>query len=48
MDVVWQTKAWDAYLDWQQHDKKILLRINELIKEKDYIFYNADSTIDVN
>ena len=33
MDLVWQTNAWEAYLYWQQHDKKILLRINELIKD---------------
>ena len=25
--------AWDDYLHWQQHDKKILKKINRLIKE---------------
>jgi len=25
--------AWDDYLYWQQHDKKILKKINRLIKE---------------
>lgn len=33
MELVWQTKAWEDYLYWQQSDKKILSRINELIKE---------------
>ena len=33
MQLIWQTKAWDDYLYWQQVDKKILLRINELIKD---------------
>jgi len=31
--LLWQTNAWDDYLYWQQQDKKILLRINELIKD---------------
>ena len=33
MELVWQTNAWEDYLYWQEHDKKILRRINELIKE---------------
>lgn len=33
MDLLWQTHAWDDYLYWQQTDKKVLQRINELIKE---------------
>ncbi|MDR3695150.1 Txe/YoeB family addiction module toxin [Mucilaginibacter sp.] len=33
MELVWQTKAWDDYVYWQQTDKKVLIRINELIKE---------------
>ncbi len=32
MDLVWQTHAWEDYIYWQESDKKILLRINELIK----------------
>ena len=31
--MVWQTNAWEDYLYWQENDKKVLLRINELIKE---------------
>ena len=30
---MWQTNAWEDYLYWQEHDKKLLLRINELIKD---------------
>lgn len=33
MELVWQTRAWEDYLYWQQTDKQILKRINELIKD---------------
>jgi len=33
MDIVFQTHAWEDYTYWQQQDKKILARINELIKD---------------
>ncbi len=33
MELVWQTTAWKDYLYWQQTDKKVLLRINELIRD---------------
>ena len=33
MDLVFQTNAWEDYIYWQQHDKKILFRINDLIKD---------------
>ena len=33
MDLVWQDIAWEDYLYWQEHDKKVLHRINELIKD---------------
>ncbi|MDQ3551991.1 MAG: Txe/YoeB family addiction module toxin [Bacteroidota bacterium] len=33
MDLVWQTHAWEDYIYWQESDKKILQRINELIKD---------------
>ena len=33
MELVWQTHAWEDYLYWQETDKKILLKINELIKD---------------
>ncbi len=33
MELAWQTRAWEDYMYWQQTDKKILKRINELIKD---------------
>lgn len=29
----WEDRAWEDYLYWQQFDKKVLKRINLLIKE---------------
>jgi toxin YoeB len=31
--LVWSLKAWDDYCLWQTQDKKLLKRINKLIKE---------------
>lgn len=33
MDIFWDKTAWEDYLYWQDHDKKILRKINSLIKE---------------
>jgi toxin YoeB len=33
MLLTWTAPAWEDYLYWQQTDKKILKRINELIKD---------------
>ena len=33
MMLVWASSAWEDYLYWQQTDKKMLKRINLLIKE---------------
>ncbi|MCP4691249.1 MAG: Txe/YoeB family addiction module toxin [Desulfobacterales bacterium] len=33
MIIAWTDRAWDDYLYWQKHDKKILKRINLLIKD---------------
>lgn len=32
MKIVFHPNAWDDYLYWQKHDKKMLRRINELLK----------------
>jgi toxin YoeB len=32
MKLTWSTTSWEDYLYWQKVDKKILKRINELIK----------------
>jgi toxin YoeB len=33
MKIIFAEKAWEDYLYWQQNDKKILRRVNSLIKE---------------
>lgn len=35
MKLIWYDKAWDDYLYWQTQDKRMLKRINELIKDID-------------
>ncbi len=32
MKLVWSTSSWEDYLYWQKVDKKIVKRINELLK----------------
>ena len=31
--ILWHPSAWDDYVYWQQNDRKILVRINELIRD---------------
>ena len=33
MNKLWADRAWDDYLYWQQQDKKIVRKINELEKD---------------
>jgi len=33
MTLSWDRNAWEEYIYWQETDKKILRKINELIKE---------------
>jgi toxin YoeB len=33
MKIVFSSQAWDDYLYWQRSDRKVLKRINDLIKE---------------
>lgn len=33
MNKIWSDKSWDDYLSWQIQDKKILKRVNELVKD---------------
>ena len=32
MKLLFTDRAWDDYLYWQRHDKKLLRRVNELIE----------------
>ncbi len=34
-NVIWSASAWEEYVEWQGEDKKIVKRINELIKDID-------------
>lgn len=33
MNLTWSVHAWEDYLYWQQTDKKLLKRVNALIKD---------------
>ena len=33
MMIAWTDRAWDEYLYWQKQDKKLLKRINDLIRD---------------
>lgn len=35
MDVVFTPTAWEQYMEWQREDKKVIKRINDLIKDID-------------
>ena len=35
MQKLWLDEAWEEYLEWQNKDKKILKRINQLLKDID-------------
>ncbi len=35
MEKKWSEKAWADYLHWQESDRKILRKINELLKDID-------------
>jgi toxin YoeB len=33
MNIQFSSRGWDDYLHWQQFDKKVLKKINELLKD---------------
>ena len=33
MNINWNHKAWKEYVEWQSKDKKIVKKINEIIKD---------------
>jgi len=41
MKTAWHDSAWDDYLYWQNQDKKILRRINELIRDIKRSFFSG-------
>lgn len=41
MRKVWTDDVWDDYLWWQQHDRKMLKRINQLIRDVERDSFNG-------
>lgn len=41
MEVVFSKKAWEDYTDWQTEDRKVLKKINDLIREIQRIPYEG-------
>ena len=33
MNLIWNNEAWEEYLQWQKQDKKMVKKINEIIKD---------------
>ncbi|MGV3247249.1 MULTISPECIES: Txe/YoeB family addiction module toxin [Rothia] len=33
MELIWSNQAWEDYLWWQRQDRKVLKRINTLLKD---------------
>ena len=44
MHKVWHDEAWEDYLFWQQQDKKMLRRINQLLKDVDRNGYTGSAS----
>lgn len=41
MNITWTEESWEEYEQWQQEDKKILKKINSLIKDIKRDFFNG-------
>ncbi len=41
MEKLWTDEAWENYLYWQMHDKKILKKINQLIQDMERNGYDG-------
>jgi toxin YoeB len=33
MRLLWSTEGWEDYLYWQETDRKILIKVNDLVKD---------------
>ena len=33
MNLIWNNEAWEEYTQWQKQDKKMVKKINEIIKD---------------
>ena len=45
MKKVWSDEAWEEYLYWQTQDKKIIRKINNLIKDIDRNEYHSTGNL---
>ncbi len=41
MKIFWHERAWSEYLSWQEQDKKVLKKINNLLKDIERNGYNC-------
>ena len=41
MKILWEERAWEEYLEWQMQDRRVLKRINILIKDIQRDVYNG-------
>lgn len=41
MNITWTDESWEEYEQWQQEDKKIVKKINSLIKDIKRDFFNG-------
>ncbi len=41
MNITWTDESWEEYEQWQQEDKKIIKKINSLIKDIKRDFFNG-------
>lgn len=41
MNITWTDESWEEYEQWQKEDKKILKKINSLIKDIKRDFFNG-------
>ena len=41
MNITWTDESWEEYEQWQQQDKKIVKKINSLIKDIKRDFFNG-------
>tara|TARA_R110002050_G_scaffold290942_1_gene444958 strand:+ start:1561 stop:1857 length:297 start_codon:yes stop_codon:yes gene_type:complete len=41
MNITWTDESWEEYEQWQKEDKKVLKKINSLIKDIKRDFFNG-------
>ena len=41
MNITWTDESWEEYVPWQHEDKKVLKKLNSLIKDIKRDFFNG-------